>query len=252
VLKKIIVFNNPDEKTAYQANNSNNSPNIPDVRKYDNARIEEEFSAEAEFKKDAVFQVILTSSREHLGISNTIFRNVPVKYTIKELPDTSGRYNYIADQQMTLMATYPAYRDINSNGFKDVITKIAVLNDPAEKELYTLEKNFGVQIDLCFDAYGRLTSNAYIMLDQIVKLLNKYPGIKLEVDVFSETNGNPENDLAISQNQAQLLVSYLINRGIPTRRLVAKGYGRSKPISFSKSDQGRKLNRRVDFIVLTN
>jgi outer membrane protein OmpA-like peptidoglycan-associated protein len=88
------------------------------------------------------------------------------------------------------------------------------------------------------------------MLDQIVKLMNKYPAIKLEVAVHSDNTASHETSLTLSQSRAHLLISYLINRGINSRRLVATGFGSSKPIAPNITERDRKLNRRIDFILL--
>lgn len=151
---------------------------------------------------------------------------------------------------MTLMATYPAYSEIYSLGFRNVKIRTSVLKDPSEKELHNLIKINGAFADTYFDASDRLTSNAYVMLDQIAKLMNKYPAIKLEIAVHSDNSGTAESSLSLSQSRAQLLVSYLVNRGINTRRLMATGFGGSKPIASNYLEKDRKLNRRIDFIII--
>jgi outer membrane protein OmpA-like peptidoglycan-associated protein len=88
------------------------------------------------------------------------------------------------------------------------------------------------------------------MLDQIVKLMNKYPSMKLEVAVHSDNTGPAATSLALSQLRARLLVGYLMNRGINTKRLIATGFGGSKPIAPNFLEKDRKLNRRIDFIIL--
>jgi outer membrane protein OmpA-like peptidoglycan-associated protein len=88
------------------------------------------------------------------------------------------------------------------------------------------------------------------MLDQIVKLLNKYPSLKLEVAVHTDNTGTIENNLTLSQLHSRLLVNYLINRGINSKRLVATGFGGSKPIAPNLLEKERRLNRRIDFIIL--
>ena len=103
---------------------------------------------------------------------------------------------------------------------------------------------------LTFDLSDRLTSNAFIMLDQIVKLMNKYPTLRLEVAVHSDNTGSADVSLALSQKRAQLLVDYLVTRGIGVKRLVATGFGGSKPIASNFLEKDRKLNRRIDFIII--
>jgi outer membrane protein OmpA-like peptidoglycan-associated protein len=151
---------------------------------------------------------------------------------------------------MTLMATYPAFSELYYLGFKNVRIRTYVLSDPSEKELHNLIKINGAFADSYFDISNRLTSNAYVMLDQIVKLMNKYPAIKLEVAVHSDSSGPADASLALSQTRSQLLVSYLVSRGINAKRLLATGFGGSKPISSNFLEKDRKLNRRIDFILL--
>jgi outer membrane protein OmpA-like peptidoglycan-associated protein len=88
------------------------------------------------------------------------------------------------------------------------------------------------------------------MLDQIVKLMNKYPSLKLEVAVHTDNTGPAETSLELSQLHSRLLVSYLMNRGINQKRLVATGFGGSKPIASNLVEKDRKLNRRIDFIII--
>jgi outer membrane protein OmpA-like peptidoglycan-associated protein len=68
--------------------------------------------------------------------------------------------------------------------------------------------------------------------------------------VHSDNVGSPEASLALSQSRAQLLVSYLVSRGINSRRLEATGFGGSKPITSNILEKDRKLNRRIDFIII--
>lgn len=252
VSKKIIVFNDAQEKTTYLTKMALTKSTLPYVEKFENAHKKTLFSAEAEFRKDAVFNVELISSKTRISPDSWTFRNVPKKYTITEkyIPEDST-YSYIVDQEMSLMATYPAYSELFALGLKDVRIKIYVLKEPAEKELHNLIKINGAFADSYFDSSGKLTSNAYIMLDQIVKLMNKYPALRLEVAVHSDTSTPADANLSLSQLRSQLLVTYLINRGISTHRLVATGFGGSKPIASNYLEKDRKLNRRIDFIIIS-
>jgi outer membrane protein OmpA-like peptidoglycan-associated protein len=251
ISKRIMVLNDKQEKESYLAKMASVKTSFPDIGQYVNNQIKTQYSAESEFRKDAVFNVELLSSKTKIGINSWTFRNVPKKYMITEkfIPEDST-YSYIVDQQMTLMATYPAYHELFALEFKNVRIKIFVLTEPAEKELHNLIKINGAYADSYFDTSDKLTSNAYIMLDQIVKLMNKYPAIKLEVAVHSDNIGPAQTSLTLSQLHARLLVSYLINRGINTKRLVATGFGGSKPIAPNFLDKDRMLNRRIDFILI--
>jgi|WetSurMetagenome_2_1015567.scaffolds.fasta_scaffold03371_4 outer membrane protein OmpA-like peptidoglycan-associated protein len=251
ISKKILISGNSRELKDSQDKMISLKATLPDIRNYHNALIKIQYSAETEFLQDAVFNVELLSSKNKVGINSAILRNVSKKYTIRELFDTdNNNYRYIVDQQLNLMATYPAFREMVDLGLKDVQIKIFVLKDPSEKELHNLIKINGAFADSYFDTADRLTSNAYIMLDQIVKLMKKYPALRLEVAVHSDNSGPADISLALSQKRSQLLVDYLVNRGISNKRLVATGFGGSKPIASNFLLKDRKLNRRIDFIII--
>ena len=251
VTKKVIVFSSEQEKNSYIARNPSAKQDIVDIRHFENVKIISQYSAEDEFRKDAVFRVELLSSRTKTALTDTFFRRVPAAYRVKEnFDEKSGLYSYFVDEQMTLMATYSAYTDMVLAGYDDAAIKLCVLTDPAERDLLILKKNYGVLTDTYFDANNRLVTNAYLMLDQVVMLMNKYPGIKLEVGVHTDNQGTATSLMSVSQARALVIVNYLINRGISGNRLTAKGYGSTKPVSSNTTWLERRLNRRVEFLVM--
>jgi outer membrane protein OmpA-like peptidoglycan-associated protein len=48
------------------------------------------------------------------------------------------------------------------------------------------------------------------------------------------------------------VVQWFVDQGLATERFVATGYGKEKPIETNKTEAGRQLNRRVQFIILNN
>jgi outer membrane protein OmpA-like peptidoglycan-associated protein len=251
ISKKITVLNDLTEKTSIPDKNASDKTSSHSLNNFENLKIGAQYSAETEFQKDAVFSIELLSSKNRTGLNNSIFRNVPKKYTIRELFNPATNiYSYVVDQQMSLMATYPAFREILALGFKDALIKMFVLKEPAEKELHNLIKINGAYADSYFDTSGKLTSNAFVMLDQLVKLMKKYTSLRLEIAVHTDNAGSAEYNLLLSQRHSQDLVKYLIMRGINIKRLVATGFGGSKPIAPNFLEKDRKLNRRIDFIIL--
>lgn len=89
-------------------------------------------------------------------------------------------------------------------------------------------------------------------LDRVAKMLNENPGMEIEISGHTDNRGDFKLNIKLSQERVETVVDYLVNKGIDRNRLQGKGYGGSKPIASNKSEQTRKLNRRVEFTVLQN
>lgn len=87
-------------------------------------------------------------------------------------------------------------------------------------------------------------------LERLIKLLNDNPTLKIELGSHTDSKGSDEYNLKLSDNRSKSVVDYLIGKGINSGRLVAKGYGETKPIDTNDTDAGRQNNRRTEFKIL--
>ncbi len=84
----------------------------------------------------------------------------------------------------------------------------------------------------------------------IAKLVKESPGFHVRVDGHTDNVGKPESNMRLSQERAEAVVKYLVEKkGVDARRLSAKGFGDTQPIADNKTEKGRAKNRRVDFTV---
>lgn len=251
VAKNITVLQSGQDRGAVRTGSPSGNQDFRDIRQSSNIKINKFYSAEEDLKKEAVFQVVIRSSDTRTDLRNAFFRKVPATYRIKELFDPeAGNYSYIVDQQMNLMEVYPAFSEMISSGYPDAFVRIYVLTDPAEKELNVIRKQYGVLTDIFFDSNNRLNTSAYLMLDQVTGIMTRYPGIKLEIGLHTDNQGSLSNNLSVSQFRAQLIVNYLISRGIGTGRLIARGYGGARPVASNTNPAERRLNRRIEFTLV--
>ncbi len=121
-----------------------------------------------------------------------------------------------------------------------------------------LEKNKIFILDNIYFDYDKadIRSDAAIELNKLVELLNDNPEIKIEMSSHTDSVASDSYNLELSQRRAESTVAYLIRKGIAPERLVAKGYGESKPIARntnpdgSDNPDGRQRNRRTEFKIL--
>jgi outer membrane protein OmpA-like peptidoglycan-associated protein/tetratricopeptide (TPR) repeat protein len=89
-------------------------------------------------------------------------------------------------------------------------------------------------------------------LDNVVRLMNENPNMKVMISGFTDNVGKPIDNLALSKGRAVSVVNYLISKGINNSRLSFKGLGETDPVADNKTEQGRTLNRRTELRVLSN
>lgn len=97
-----------------------------------------------------------------------------------------------------------------------------------------------------------LGSESVSELNRMVMLMKDNPALKIEISSHTDSKGSDPYNLKLSQERAQSVVNYLIGSGIEKTRLVAKGYGETQPIEKNDTEQGRQMNRRTEFKVLSN
>jgi outer membrane protein OmpA-like peptidoglycan-associated protein len=81
-------------------------------------------------------------------------------------------------------------------------------------------------------------------LDNILKTLEKYPDLGIEISGFASAEGTEEANRELSNKRAIAVLDYINHRGVVRRRIVAKGYGASKDQTSSK-EEGRRVEIRV-------
>ncbi len=104
---------------------------------------------------------------------------------------------------------------------------------------------------------AELKPESFPALDEIVRMLNYYPAMVIELSAHTDSKGSDAYNMKLSEARAQSVVNYLISKGIATERLVPKGYGETQPIEPNTVDgkdnpAGREKNRRTEFKVLKN
>ena len=102
-----------------------------------------------------------------------------------------------------------------------------------------------------------LSQRAKNVLDTtLLVLLREAPEFIIEIGSHTDSIGETEYNLQLSQERADNVVKYLITKGISTDRLIAKGYGAMKPIApnfnpdGSDNEEGREKNRRTEFRIV--
>jgi outer membrane protein OmpA-like peptidoglycan-associated protein len=88
---------------------------------------------------------------------------------------------------------------------------------------------------------------SHAILDTVAQVMRDFPDISIEVQGHTDSRGADRHNLELSQARAGSVRQYLIQQGISADRMTAVGYGETMPIEDNSTDQGRSMNRRVEF-----
>ena len=124
------------------------------------------------------------------------------------------------------------------------------------KDLYLVPIEIGqvVRLNNVFFDFDKwdLRPESYIELNRVVKLLTENPAIEIEMSAHTDSRGTDEYNFKLSDNRARSVMEYIISKGIAGNRITSHGYGETKPVATNDTDEGRQLNRRVEFTILKN
>lgn len=107
---------------------------------------------------------------------------------------------------------------------------------------------YGIYFDI---DKATLKSESEATLNQVLGLLKDKPALRLEIGGHTDSQSSDSYNLDLSTRRAQAVVKWLTEKGIVGARLVAEGFGETRPVADNESAAGRALNRRVEIRDIT-
>jgi OmpA-OmpF porin, OOP family len=95
-----------------------------------------------------------------------------------------------------------------------------------------------------------LLSASFAELNKLVTMMEDNPMMEIRLEGHTDVVGDPEANLELSQDRVDACETYIVKKGIASARIQAVGYGDTRPIVKKGTDEERKVNRRVEFVVL--
>ncbi len=93
---------------------------------------------------------------------------------------------------------------------------------------------------------------SYAELDRIVGWMKDYSSLEIGLEGHTDIIGDKDANMQLSKDRVNEVKKYIVSKGIDNKRITATGYGATKPIIAKGTDEERKVNRRVEFVILKN
>lgn len=169
---------------------------------------------------------------------------------------TDGAFKIVLpyNKNYSIRASADHYFAISENLNLDSLVKVGYKE--IHKDLYLAPIEIGqvVRLNNVFFDFDKsnLRDESFVELDRVVTLLKDNPAIEIEMSAHTDSKGSDEYNLKLSDNRARSVREYIVSKGIAPERIVSQGYGESKPVASNDTDDGRQINRRVEFKILKN
>lgn len=187
---------------------------------------------------EATIELIDTVTGE---VTNTIKSNKATGNYMLSFPSGSTFRFVVSSPSYT---TYSELIEIPESAAYQEVTKEFVLTKAGVGSKIVLKN---IEFDL---AKATLRTTSFPELDRLVKLLEAYPSMEIEIGGHTDNTGSKTINEQLSADRAKAVVNYLIEKGISSNRLTSAGYADTQPIADNKTEDGRQQNRRVEFKVL--
>lgn len=220
--------------------------------------LENDTTAKLDFPLEKIAAKInLSGLTMKLGTMEPIEANIKVKLDKKEIKSLKTSNN-LGDYDIYLPGPGYYYFDVNAEGFL-ALTDSLLVEDIGEDqmlsrnfELTELEVGTTVRLNNIYFDFDKtiLRPESYPELDKVVDMMNTNPKLEIEIAGHTDNKGSDSYNQTLSQGRAEAVREYVVNQGIGGDRITAVGYGESKPETSNDTEEGRQINRRVEFTVL--
>ena len=97
---------------------------------------------------------------------------------------------------------------------------------------------------------AELIPRSFVELRKLVTILREHPAMVIEIHGHTDSRGDDDYNFELSERRAKAVVDFLNRNDIAPHRTLFKGFGSTRPIASNNHEEGRQLNRRVEFFIL--
>ena len=138
---------------------------------------------------------------------------------------------------------------------KEQFEQVEKMFTPGEARVFREGNNIILRlVGLTFDSgASQIRPQSFDLLGKVEKAIDVFPRSELIIEGHTDSHGGDDFNQKLSQERAESVQQYMINAmRIPTYRLIATGYGETRPVASNETESGRARNRRIDIVIRPN
>jgi OmpA-OmpF porin, OOP family len=182
----------------------------------------------------------------------------PQRKEIRLTSDASGtvRFEGIAPGTSTLSIVADGYLALVTpeevKARQENTVELLLQKKPSRPEVQVTNKEITIhdQIQFALDS-AVILPQSFGILTEVADTLIRHVEIKrIEVQGHTDNSGAAEHNKTLSEDRAEAVKSWLVEHGVPIDRMLARGYGQTRPLAPNVTAANRSQNRRVQFIIV--
>ncbi|HMJ69493.1 MAG TPA: OmpA family protein [Cyclobacteriaceae bacterium] len=135
---------------------------------------------------------------------------------------------------------------------KDVELGLPTTASKAAETTHTVGKVLNLD-NLIFQlGKAKIESASFEELDQVVKMLQTYPKMIIQLEGHTDVKGDAKQNMRLSQERVDAVKEYLVSKGVTKNKVKTKAFGGTQPLSRADTEEAHKMNRRVQVRILEN
>ena len=224
------------------------SPVVVDPTLQTEAKADKAISESRSSKTEVTIHGRITNAKTGEPIPARISFEGPDMGKLNAIADANGYSIDVPSSQYTVR--------IESNGYISSLEKL----DINVLEMRDLEMHFklqpvevGTTVNLKNVLFAQAKTDilpeSYPELDLVVNFLEENPSVRIELMGHTDGRGVHADNVRLSQQRANKVKEYLVSKGIDAKRITGKGFGGTKPIASNDTEESRRMNRRVEFVI---
>lgn len=195
----------------------------------------------------------ITDFEQNIKVGEIIlFENIITKAIHQTVSNDSGAFNMELPYAQSYLIKIKEFNDAQNY----IELNIAALKESQSRVVYNVDIQFVPPKEFTLDRvnfeFGKssLTEDSFAEMKELLEFMRRKKFTVIEIAGHTDNVGEAEDNLILSQKRAESVRNYLIDNGIESIRVFAKGYGESQPIATNDTSDGRQENRRTEVRIM--
>lgn len=199
---------------------------------------------DAQTKEPVDARIRLQGLRDNIIVPSTTKSAGVVEFTVKE--ESAKDYRLSIESEGYMFVNQNVRLDGVSEQQKELTRTVALRK--LETGMVSVLRNIYFDFDK-----ATFKQESYNELNKLERMMLQNPNMRVEIAGHTDNIGTAAYNLALSKRRAEAVKDFLTKKGVDARRVTAVGFGAKRPLaSNDDEEEGRELNRRVEFKVISN